>query len=473
MVTLLNFSKQTLLATLTGVTDEQYRLTGSIKNTKVRNMSHRGNPEEEYRIENIRLRQQINELNKALSESKGNYDKLRRKNDRLSNAARKEINAELLKTKNLESIGTLAGGIAHDFNNLLMAITGYIALAKTYLQPDDKIHELLSEAERISFTGKDLTQHLITFSRGGEPAKNVLDINALVRETVETALLGSGITARFLIPYGMNNIEADGTQLRQVINNIIINAREAMPLGGMVSVYIDRFTIGKDNKIPLEQGDYTRIFITDEGRGIPGEVLQRIFDPYFTTKTMGARKGTGLGLAVAYSIVKKHNGCITVESTPGKGTTFHIYLPLPRLAKAVEAQKLPLQKGKKKKILFMDDEKTIRDIAGQIIDRLGYEAVLAENGLEAIELYSKEMSSGDRFEVVILDLTVKAGLGGRETMDELLRIDPGVKAIISTGYTNNPIITQHSDFGFAGAITKPYKAKDLKELLERVTAPQR
>lgn len=422
--------------------------------------------EEWSMVELDRLRKEVSDLRKALSELREKYEGAGGGGG-IAFISR-EAQAEILKMKNLESIGTLAGGIAHDFNNLLMAVTGYIALAKTRIGPENTAYELLSEAERISFMGKELTQQLITFSKGGEPAKKIINLNALVKEALENALAGSGITARFSISDSLNRVEADEGQIRQVINNIAVNSREAMPRGGTLKVSIDRALIGEDGSIPLDSGNYVRISFEDEGCGMTEDVLPRIFDPYFTTKVMGSQKGMGLGLAVVYSIARKHNGAVTAESVPGKGTTVHVYLPLLVPAKVRRVPEAPQRVSPKGKILFMDDEKIIRDIAQQIINRLGYEAVLAENGLEAIDLYIKEQQSGGRFEVVILDLTVKRGAGGKEAMTELLRIDPEVKAIISSGYTNDSAIARYSDFGFVGAITKPYKANDLKELIERV-----
>jgi len=375
---------------------------------------------------------------------------------------------ELIKMKNLESIGTLAGGIAHDFNNLLMAVTGYISLAKTRLHPEDKAYELLSEAERISFMGKDLTQQLITFSKGGEPAKKVITLYQLVKDTTEAALSGSNITCKYIMPENLYQVEGDEAQIRQVINNIIVNAKEAMVRGGTIVIRAANTFVKPDDKIPLPQGEYAHISIEDEGMGVPEDCLSKIFDPYYTTKIMGAQKGMGLGLAVVYSILKKHNGCVTVDSTTHVGTIFHIYLPAYKKETKVRSIVKKASQNMKSKILFMDDEKIIRDIAEQIIHNIGYDAILAQHGIEAIELFKRERQLGGRFEAVILDLTVKGGMGGRETLKKLIEIDPDIKAIITSGYTNDPVIAKYRDYGFLGAITKPYKANDLKELLEKV-----
>jgi two-component system cell cycle sensor histidine kinase/response regulator CckA len=381
---------------------------------------------------------------------------------------RKHTETELIKMINLESIGTLAGGIAHDFNNLLMAVTGYISLAKTRLHPEDKAYALLSEAERISFLGKDLTQQLITFSKGGEPTKKVISFHKLIKETAETVLSGSNIKCKYTLPEELYQVEGDDMQIRQVINNIIVNAKEAMPRGGTITIRAANLFVKPIDKIPLPEGEFIKISIEDKGAGIPEENLSRIFDPYYTTKLVGAQKGMGLGLAVVYSILKKHNGCVTVNSNKHAGSTFHIYLPAYKKESKIRSIHKKAARNTKGKILFMDDEKVIRDVAEQIISGIGYEPVMASHGIEAIELYQRGKTSGERFVAAILDLTVKNGMGGKETLKELIYIDPDIKAIISSGYTDDPVIGKYGDYGFIGAITKPYKANELKELLEKV-----
>jgi len=293
-------------------------------------MSQDAQSGERHARELATLRKRIDDLEEALAESERKYATIEGKDGRPGVSASREIQTELLKMRNLESIGTLAGGIAHDFNNLLMAIMGYVALARARVKPQDKIYELLAEAERISLMGKSLTQQLITFSKGGEPARKIINLNALVRETVENILAGSEIRARFLMPDGLNHIVADEAQIRQAIGNVVVNAREAMPSGGSVTVSVNRASFMEPvETIPLDAGNYVRISIMDEGHGIPEDVLPRIFDPYFSTKVMGSQKGMGLGLAVVYSIARKHGGGVTVESTPRQGTIFHVFLPLP------------------------------------------------------------------------------------------------------------------------------------------------
>lgn len=380
----------------------------------------------------------------------------------------KEIEAGIAKMKNLESIGILAGGIAHDFNNLLMAITGYISLAKAKITDDDKAYQLLTEAENISFSGKDLTQQLITFSRGGEPSKRTIHLDSLLTNLIEPLLHGSNTVCKYDIPENLRPIEADEEQLRRAIRNIVTNAKESMPAGGQILVRAANRKIEEKNNVPLSKDDYIEISITDEGTGIPRDCLSKVFDPYFTTKPMGAQRGKGLGLAVVYSILKKHGGCVTVESETSRGTTFRLYFPAARDPISLKLVNKSFIRKNGRRILFMDEEEIVREVAGQIIQGIGYRPVLARHGVEAIEIYKHEKLQGSPFEVVILDLTVKNGMGGKEALEELFSIDPDIRAIVSSGYINDPVIARYKDYGFAGAITKPYKAKELKELIEKV-----
>ncbi|OPY66452.1 MAG: Sporulation kinase E [Syntrophorhabdus sp. PtaU1.Bin050] len=381
---------------------------------------------------------------------------------------RKHMEAELLKRRNLESIGTLAGGIAHDFNNLLMAVTGYISLARIALPPESEASHLLSEAERIATAGKKLTQKLITFSKGGEPIKKVINLNRLLEEPISIALTGSDIRCIYSLADDPLPVDADSTQIKQVIQNIVLNAREAMPHGGRVKIGTVRLPAGPGNTRPLPASRYARVSIEDEGAGIKKDDLSKVFDPYYTTKGMGARKGMGLGLTVAYSVIKRHNGHLTVESTPGRGTTVHIDLPLHgRETKSKEAGR-ETEKSIKGRILFMDGEEDIRHMGSKLIDHLGYSAVLARNGNEALSIYRDALDTNGRFDLVILDLSVKKGMGGKETLDQLLTIDPAVRAIIASGFTNDPVVSNYADYGFKGAITKPYMIHEFDQVLQRV-----
>jgi PAS domain S-box-containing protein len=381
---------------------------------------------------------------------------------------RKRMATELLKIRNLESIGTLAGGIAHDFNNLLMAVTGYISLARMHLPPDDGAHKLLAEAERISFAGKELTQRLLTFSKGGTPAKKVIALNQSIRDITSMVLTGSNMRCEYSLSDNLSPVLADERHIRQVIHNIVVNAKEAMPQGGIIKVATTNVTRTPADTIPLPIGDYVGVSIEDQGIGIEEEDLPRIFDPYFTTKAMGAEKGMGLGLAVAYSIIQRHNGHIAVKSIPDKGTTVYIYLPVYTEETKIAMKQKEVAKRSNGRILFMDDEDRVRDIVGKFIAHMGYEVVLAGNGTEAITLYKDALNSGKSFDALILDLTVKAGIGGKQVMRQLISLDPNVKAIISSGYTDDPVISHYADYGFKGAITKPYGIEQLKGILQRI-----
>jgi PAS domain S-box-containing protein len=377
---------------------------------------------------------------------------------------KQKMEEELQKVEKLESIGLLAGGIAHDFNNLLMAILGNITLAKMYARPEDKVLERLEEAEKAGLRAKELTQQLLTFSKGGAPAKKTALIQELIKDSASFALRGSNVRCEFFFPDGLWPAEVDEGQISQVINNLIINAAQAMPEGGVIKVRAENLTVKPEHSLPLKEEKYVKITIEDQGTGISKEHLPKIFDPYFTTK----QKGSGLGLATTYSIIKRHDGYITVESELGKGTSFYIYLPasekeVPK-RKAEEEEILP-GKGK---VLLMDDEEAVRKVAGKMLKSLGYEVEFAEEGGQAIELYKEARESGKPFDLVILDLTVPGGMGGKETIKKLLEIDPKVKAIVSSGYSNDPIMADFKKYGFRGVIAKPYKVRELSEELHRV-----
>ena len=378
---------------------------------------------------------------------------------------------ELERTRHLESIAALSGGIAHDYNNLLTAIIGNISLAQTYLNPDDKVFLLLSQALAASKTAKDLTQKLITFSKGGSPDKKIAEVAKLVKNATEFTLSGSNLKCDFNFPENLWPVEVDSSQIGQAIHNMIMNAREAMPEGGLLEVRAENVT-GDDDLSNLSNGNYVKISITDYGKGIPKKNLDKIFNPYFSTKKMGTKKGTGLGLSICHSIIRKHGGNVTVESKHRQGTTFHLYLPgangkspNQRAASTTE-QEIPIfGEGR---ILVMDDEAMIRKLAGELLSYLGYEVDFALDGTEAVKHYKQAMDSKKPFDAVILDLTVKGGMGGREAIQELVKIDPHVTGIVSSGYCNDPEITDFGKYGFSGVVTKPYTMGELGEKLNQV-----
>ena len=378
---------------------------------------------------------------------------------------KRKMEEDLFKASKLESIGTLAGGIAHDFNNILAGVIGNITLAKLNSSPEDKIFKILIKMEKASFQAKDLTNQLLTFAKGGAPVKKVTLIKDLIRTSVQFALTGSNIRCEFSIPDDLWPVEIDESQIGQVINNLIINAVQAMQEGGIIKVIAENIYINSEQVLPLNEGRYVKLSIEDMGTGISKEYLDKIFDPYFTTK----RKGSGLGLSITYSIIKKHNGYVSVESDVGIGTTFYIYLP------ASVGEKLTTEKKKEKeiiigkgRILLMDDEAIVRDVSGAMLKYIGYEVNFAKNGMETIELYRKAKKSGSPFDVVILDLTIPGGMGGEEAIKKLIKIDPGVKAIVSSGYSDDPIMSNFREYGFSGVLLKPYIIQELSEVLHKV-----
>jgi two-component system cell cycle sensor histidine kinase/response regulator CckA len=375
---------------------------------------------------------------------------------------RKNAEKEQARMGKLESLGVLAGGIAHDFNNILTMILGNASLAKMYMGKDEqKAREKLINAEQAIMRAKDLTQQLLTFSKGGAPIKKIVTIDGFLKDVCQFALTGTPVVCKFDLDHDLLPVEVDEGQMTQAIGHIVINAHQAMPAGGMIRIKAENSIVGAsaDN---LPAGKYIKISITDQGNGIPDEYLGKIFDPYFTTK----QKGSGLGLAVCYSVIKNHKGYIRVESTLGAGTTFHIYIPVfeghRHDRKSVEEGTFSASGGK---ILVMDDEDSIRDMMDDILSSYGYVVDFARNGEEAISLYQD-----NSYDVVILDLTIPGGMGGKETMKELLVIDPYVKVIVSSGYSSDPIMSDYKQYGFRDVIAKPYKIEELEEVIERVIA---
>ena len=385
-------------------------------------------------------------------------------------AKRRKAEEALRQTQKLESLGTLTGGIAHDFNNLLSIIMGNIELAIDDLKPEAYPNSNLREAKKASLKAKELANQLIAFSKGGAPVKEVRSIANLVKETVNLILSESNVKSELFMSSDLYTVEFDQGQMKLAVKNLIVNAVEAMPDGGSIAIKAENFDNSSetpDSSLPLPAGKYVKISIQDHGAGIPAEHLSKIFDPYFSTNEIEAQRGVGLGLAITYSIISKHGGCTTVESGAGVGTTFTIYLPA--LEKSTVDLK-PVQKSEIRtgRILVMDDEEKIRNLANQVLSRLGYEPVLAADGAETIELYKIAIDSGKPFDAVILDLTIKEGAGGKEVIKQLMEINPDVKAIVSSGYFNDPVMTDFRKYDFIGALAKPYTIKDLSDSLNKV-----
>ncbi len=378
------------------------------------------------------------------------------------------LEEERLKTQKLESIGTLAGGIAHDFNNLLQGIFGYISMAKMSVDRRDKTLAMLEQAENALHQSVNLTTQLLTFSKGGKPVKKPVDIRSVVENAVRFTLSGSRSDFRVDAAENLWQAEADEGQIGQVIQNIVLNADQAMPLGGLVAVTVRNAAEGEASLPPgLARGNYLVLSIADAGVGIPAQYLDKIFDPYFTTK----EKGSGLGLATAYSIVRNHGGMIDVRTKPGEGSTFTIYLPALLDSTRKAAAVVPAQSPQRAaRILVMDDEEIIRTLSRELINALGHEVDVAKHGEEALEKYQKAIAAGIPFDIVILDLTVRGGMGGTETIQKLREVDPAVKAIVSSGYSDDAAIANHPTLGFKAYLKKPYNIEQLRQTLNPLLA---
>ncbi len=377
----------------------------------------------------------------------------------------RHLEEERRRAQNLESIGILAGGIAHDFNNILTAIYGSISLARRYAEPGGKLHSILDKTEKASNAARALTRQLLTFSKGGGAVFQPANIADLLRETVSFALHGSTVRAIFSIAEDLRPANADLGQIGQVINNLAINALQAMPGGGTLAVSAGNASVHESGiYLPDRPGSYLRISIRDTGAGISPEHLGRIFDPYFTTK----ETGSGLGLAIVYSIIKNHKGYIFVDSEPGKGTEFIMFLPaMEGFAGERRApdDALPCRGGR---VLLMDDDEYVVETAQMMLADLGCEVETARDGAEAIRRYAEAKENGRPFDLVIMDLTVPGGMGGVEAIRELLKIDPDVRALMSSGYSTDAVMTDYARYGFAGAVPKPYTIEDLGRVLSLV-----
>jgi PAS domain S-box-containing protein len=378
---------------------------------------------------------------------------------------RLQLEEELQKAQRLESAGVLAGGIAHDFNNLLTAILGNISLAKTYSDLDDKVYKRLVETEKATMRAKNLTHQLLTFAKGGVPVTKTVDLSNTIVESAEFILRGTNLKCECYIAENLWPVEADLGQINQVIHNLVLNAYQSMSGGGPCRLEAKNILIRDDDPIPLPEGQYVKISIHDNGTGISPEHINKIFDPYFTTKT----NGTGLGLPTAYSIVKKHSGLLTFDSEFGKGSTFHVFLPASdKTVHPIEDEAHPELFMGEGRILLMDDEEFVRIIASALLEHLGYTVDTALEGKEALDLYRKAQESGEKYAVVIMDLTVPGGMGGKDTILELKKLDPDVKTIVSSGYANDPILANYKEYGFDGMVPKPYKVEELSKTLHQV-----
>ncbi len=378
-----------------------------------------------------------------------------------------KIEQQLLIARKLESIGVLAGGLAHDFNNILTAILGNLSLAKRGLNQEEKLFRRLSEAEGATLRATGLTQQLLTFAKGGQPIKRVSAIGELLPEWANFVLRGSNVLCDFALPPDLWAVDIDEGQMSQVVHNLVLNAQQAMPNGGIVTISGENVTLAGfavARQPPLPDGRYIKITIRDHGVGIAPQFLTKIFDPYFTTKKMGS----GLGLSTSFSIVKNHDGHLTVDSQLGVGTSFSIYLPASSAGAPTVQERTRFVMRGRGRVLVMEDEPVIRSVATEMLEQCGYEAAEAGDGAQALQMYRQAKEQNRPFAAVIMDLTIPGGMGGLETLEHLLAFDPHVKAVVSSGYANDPVMANYRRYGFRGTVAKPYTLIEFSQALYHV-----
>jgi PAS domain S-box-containing protein len=413
------------------------------------------------------LRQSQNALAKARDELVRRVAErtaeLQQANERLEAEVnqRKLLEDELMRADKLEALAVLAGGIAHDFNNFLMIVQGNLELAKIQTKPGGPLHEILQQSDTACKRAVSLASQLLTFGKGGAPIVRTTSVAQLLAASVDLARAGSQVRFNLAVPDDLWPAEIDAGQISQVFHNLLLNARQAVPESGIVEVRAENVVI-ENSVLSINSGKYVRISVRDYGHGIPAEILPRIFDPYFTTK----EAGRGLGLATAYSIVTKHQGHIRADSTVGQGTTFYIHLPASEMAPVT--QPAAVVRTGAGRILVMDDEQAIRRLLELMMSQLGYEVECASDGAEAVELFMRATASGRGFAGVLLDLTVPGRMGGKDAAEQLRKIDPSVKLIVSSGYADAPILSEFQKYGFDDVIRKPYTLTELSDVLTRV-----
>ncbi len=380
----------------------------------------------------------------------------------------RQVEEERVRATKLESVGLLAGGIAHDFNNILTSVFANIGLAKMITakqaSANPSVVERLSAAEKACLRARDLTKQLLTFAKGGAPVKSTTSIASIISDTVEFALRGSSVRCHLQIPDHLWTVVVDEGQISQVLQNLVINAEQAMPEGGEISVNVENISLPTPSDLPLKSGNYVQVTVTDQGIGIPLDHLSKIFDPYFTTK----QRGSGLGLATTYSIIKRHEGHISVSSSLGKGASFTLYLPASSMKMAIQDDTPhDLIRGNGR-ILVMDDEEEIQDILGKMLQHLGFDVDFASEGEKALSQYTLAFHQGAPYVATILDLTIPGGMGGKETLRQIKALHHEAVVIVSSGYSNDPVMARFQQFGFSGVIAKPYNLLDLSKVLSLI-----
>ncbi len=374
----------------------------------------------------------------------------------------KKMEAQLILSQKLESIRLLAGGIAHDFNNILTAVLGNVSLAQMFkaVSEDDKLSTILGETRKAARRASLLTKQLLTFAKGGEPVKKDISLAVIIRESAQFLTRGTNVTCKVDLADDSLYCHADEGQIVQVIHNLLVNAQQAMPHGGEIVISAKNLPLQPDLAIPLPTGDYLKITVTDCGVGIPPDRLDKIFDPFYTTKPAGH----GIGLAVVYTIVKNHGGWISVESIVDRFTTFTVYLPALPLGTIVPLQTTTIVQGRGS-ILMVDDDEMIRKFTTRVLTLLGYELTTVADGVSGIRIVQERMERGEPFSAVILDLTIPGGMGGVEILAEIRKIQPNIKAVVSSGYSNDSVLANYHQYGFQDVLLKPYEINQLSNVL--------
>ena len=386
-------------------------------------------------------------------------------------AEHKRAEEDRLILNKLESTAILVGGIAHDFNNLLTMILLNLELSQALIPPGEELANFLEQAKQSTLTSGGLVQQLLIFANGGAPVRKPTRLAGVIQDSVRLALSGSRLRCDFSLPEDLWLAEVDAGQIGQVIRNLMLNARDAMP-EGVISVRAENVVLGPQENPSLSPGDYVRVSIADCGGGISKELLLKIFDPYFSTKQRGSQKGMGLSLAICHTVMQRHGGAIAVESEPGgKGTILRLLLPASRKLLPREKTSVPASRPRCGRILVMDDEEMVRKLVGKMLVQEGHEVELVEDGQRAVEVYESAKIQRRPFDAVILDLTVRDGLGGQEAIRALLKIDPAVKAIVMSGYPSDPVVLEPERYGFKGVLAKPFDKLALQETLSRVLGP--
>ena len=387
---------------------------------------------------------------------------------------KERLQSELQRVQKSEAIATLAGGIAHDYNNLISVIMGNLSLSIDQAEPGSELTDFLNEANMACLKVRDLTHELMALSRHEIPVMEVRPLEEFLHNASDSIFKESGISLKMSIQKDLWSVPYDRMTIGTVFRNVMTNAVEAMPDGGTVTVKAENLRFEEMDqhlRLILNPLNYVRISIQDQGDGIPREHLSKIFDPYFSTKPKNGQKGMGLGLATTHAIVEKHGGHIAMDVSPGEGTIVNIYLPAETkedIEKGLAETPLAAQSSIQR-ILVMDDEEMLRKLAQHMLHRLGYQVTTVKDGIEAIDAVKRQKKEGEPFDMAILDLTIKGGMGGEQTVKELLKLDPNIKTVVSSGYANDPVLSHYKEYGFTDRMAKPYEIRNLKEIIENLS----